>query len=148
MFNTWMVRVSESADEGYLQKFIDAAKSTLDTPALLYARYILRVHANLSQSLQSLITKQIDSTAITLRMKSIKVLQEVYSSTRLPLNSPIIGRLGDASASVRDVALDVIGRSMIAYPGLIDSLFPLVCGRVMVIYINYRTRLLKFESMP
>lgn len=101
---------------------------------------MLLSHVSLSLWIQSLLTKQIDSPIISIRTKSLKVLQDIYTFSPLPINSPIIDRLSDPSASVRDVALDIVGRSIISHGEQTDILFPKVCERIMDTSVSVRKR--------
>jgi hypothetical protein len=130
VFASFVTRISKSSNIIILNQFIDFAKAV--TRPGVSTHDILKVHMNLSQSIQNLISKHIDSPNISIRTKCLKVLQEVYTSAALPLNSPIIDSLVDPSASVRDVALEIIGRCVISHAGQLRALFPIICERITV----------------
>ena len=87
----------------------------------------------LLQRIEKILVALLDSDTVSIRLKALKAADQMYSlSCKSSLTDALVGRLLDTSASIRDIALDSLGRMIKGSPLLIADMLPKVFDRLLV----------------
>ncbi|KAJ3150510.1 Sister chromatid cohesion protein 2 [Geranomyces michiganensis] len=96
------------------------------------------------------IATALDSEAVTLRAKALKAMQEIFQvdPTVLALGNTrkvIQARIMDQSTSVRDAAIDVVGKFLVTSGAemLISEYYPMLAERILDVGTNVRKRVVR-----
>ncbi|XP_056146291.1 nipped-B-like protein B [Lampris incognitus] len=94
------------------------------------------------------ILRVLGESAIAVRTKAIKCLSEVVAVdpsilARLDMQRGVHGRLMDSSSSVREAAVDLLGRFVLSRPQLTEQYYDMLIERILDTGISVRKRVIK-----
>ncbi|TPX61707.1 hypothetical protein PhCBS80983_g00973 [Powellomyces hirtus] len=132
----------------------DTAASALDTrPTIHSCVELLSQRQPLYQSFDQYLLRigaALDSDVVTLRAKALKALQEIFIADPTVLSignvrKIIQARMMDQSTSVRDAAIELVGKFLITGGAemLIMEYYPMIADRILDVGINVRKRIVR-----
>uniref|UniRef100_A0A3Q1ETJ2 Nipped-B protein n=1 Tax=Acanthochromis polyacanthus TaxID=80966 RepID=A0A3Q1ETJ2_9TELE len=159
--STGEIMQKAEARKKFLRKAIKASPShfsslrmnsdTVDyEDSCLIVRYLasMRPFAQSFDIYLSQILRVLGESAIAVRTKAMKCLSEVVAVdpsilARLDMQRGVHGRLMDNSTSVREAAVELLGRFVLSRPELIEQYYDMLIERILDTGISVRKRVIK-----
>lgn len=141
----WAANLPDELEPSMLHTWLDSLavelNSTCEERALHqkagkiqeYSKYLVTSAKNkaLAQKIVPLIAKILDSEVSSLRIKALKSLDEL-SACQIPIHQILHDKLFDPSASVRDAAVEIIGKSILSDGERLQECYQSVADRILV----------------
>ncbi|CAB1318327.1 unnamed protein product, partial [Coregonus sp. 'balchen'] len=144
------------ARKKYLRNIIKTAPSQMNSDTVDYddSCLIVRYLASMRPFAQSFdiyltqILRVLGESAIAVRTKAMKCLSEVVAVdpsilARLDMQRGVHGRLMDNSTSVREAAVELLGRFVLSRPQLTEQYYDMLIERILDTGISVRKRVIK-----